>query len=135
MLGGEVDKLVEKWIVERDSTNEEFRIRSFEEGGPPPFIPFEKRNYKDNKHKVKHEDLSGRKVLRKDDEKNEDDDEFEAEREKQLAQIDAVRYVGFLSGILDKIRAPKLPFSNDGIYSSLKLRNVKIGEHSNVSNY
>ena len=83
--------MVEKWIVERDSTNEEFRIRSFEEGGPPPFIPFEKRNYKDNKNKVKHEDLSGRKVLNNTEEKGDMDDEFEAEREKQLAQIDAVR--------------------------------------------
>lgn len=93
VMGGEVDKLVEKWIVERDSMNDEFRIRTFEQGGPPPFIPFEKRNYKDNKEKVKHEDLSGRRVLNKDVEgKEEMDDEFEAEREKQLADIDAVRY-------------------------------------------
>ena len=93
VLGGEVDKLIEKWLVERDSTSEEFRIRSFENGGPPPFIPFEKRNLKDNRHKVVHQDLKGRKVLgnRDDDDEEQSDDEFEAERIKQLAEIDAVR--------------------------------------------
>ena len=41
--GGEVDKMIEKWLVERDATSDQFRARSFEQGGPPPFIPFEKR--------------------------------------------------------------------------------------------
>jgi hypothetical protein len=27
ILGGEVDKLVERWLVERDSTSSEFRVR------------------------------------------------------------------------------------------------------------
>ena len=30
--------MIEKWLVERDSTQTGFRIRSFEQGGPPPFV-------------------------------------------------------------------------------------------------
>ena len=43
-------------------------VRSFENGGPPPFIPYEKRNYKENREKVRHDEgLSKRKVLIGDD--------------------------------------------------------------------
>ena len=57
--GGEVDKMIEKWLVERDATSDQFRARSFEQGGPPPFIPFEKRNKK-GKYLDEEEDLSKR---------------------------------------------------------------------------
>ena len=57
--GGEVDKMIEKWLVERDATSDQFRARSFEQGGPPPFIPFEKRNKK-GKYSDQEEDLSKR---------------------------------------------------------------------------
>ena len=57
--GGEVDKMIEKWLVERDATSDQFRARSFEQGGPPPFIPFEKRNKK-GKYLDEDEDLSKR---------------------------------------------------------------------------
>jgi len=59
VLGGEVDKMIEKWLVERDATSDQFRARSFEQGGPPPFIPFEKRNKK-GKYLDEDEDLSKR---------------------------------------------------------------------------
>merc|ERR1712131_421847 len=79
VLGGEVDKMIEKWLVERDSTSDQFRARSFE-----------KRNKK-GKYLDQEEDLSKRKTLGNDHDEENDNDEFEAERQAELKKIETVR--------------------------------------------
>ncbi|CBY06888.1 unnamed protein product [Oikopleura dioica] len=90
ILGGEVDALIEKWLVDKDSQNAEFRIKTFEQGGPPVFVPFEKRNAKHNKNKIGTEDISGKRVFNK-DEKSDSEGEFEEQRASDLAKIETAR--------------------------------------------
>ena len=90
ILGGEVDALIEKWLVDKDSQNSEFRVKTFEQGGPPVFVPFEKRNAKHNKNKIGTEDLSGKRVFNK-DEDSDSEGEFEEQRAADLAKIETAR--------------------------------------------
>ena len=90
ILGGEVDALIEKWLVDKDSQNSEFRVKTFEQGGPPVFVPFEKRNAKHNKNKIGTEDLSGKRVFNK-DEDSDSEGEFEEQRATDLAKIETAR--------------------------------------------
>ena len=90
ILGGEVDALIEKWLVDKDSQNSEFRVKTFEQGGPPVFVPFEKRNAKQNRNKIGTEDLSGKKVFNKEEE-SDSEGEFEEQRAKDLAKIETAR--------------------------------------------
>ena len=85
-----MDALIEKWLVDKDSQNSEFRIKTFEQGGPPVFVPFEKRNAKHNKNKIGTEDLSGKRVFNKDEE-SDSEGEFEEQRASDLAKIETAR--------------------------------------------
>ncbi|XP_043289777.1 tudor domain-containing protein 3 [Venturia canescens] len=78
VLGGKVPNLVEKWELNRKLATHS-RLRSVEEGGPPPWIPFGKKIIKGGIEKDKNF-----KALGKDSDK--ETTEFEAQRQDAIAE-------------------------------------------------
>ncbi|KAG8039627.1 hypothetical protein G9C98_000356 [Cotesia typhae] len=83
VLGGRVQNLMEKWELNRKLTSYT-RVRSVEEGGPPPWIPFGQQIIKVTDKDKKFKSLAG-------DTKdgggiNKDNSEFEAQRQDAIAE-------------------------------------------------
>ncbi|XP_011158828.1 tudor domain-containing protein 3 isoform X2 [Solenopsis invicta] len=78
VLGGKVANLVEKWELNKKLASHT-RVRSAEEGGPPPWIPFGKKIIK-----VSEQDKNFKALVEK--EKPSKETEFEAQRKDAIAE-------------------------------------------------
>ncbi|KAL0115384.1 hypothetical protein PUN28_010722 [Cardiocondyla obscurior] len=79
VLGGKVANLVEKWELNKKLALHT-RVRSTEEGGPPPWIPFGKKIVK-----VSEQDKNF-KALAEKEKPNKENTEFEAQRKDAIAE-------------------------------------------------
>ncbi|XP_063991401.1 tudor domain-containing protein 3 [Diachasmimorpha longicaudata] len=79
VLGGKVPTLIEKWELNRKLAVHT-RVRSAEEGGPPPWIPFGKKIIK-----IAEQDKNFRALADK-DAPAKDNSEFEAQRQAAVAE-------------------------------------------------
>ncbi|XP_057341825.1 tudor domain-containing protein 3 [Microplitis mediator] len=79
VLGGRVQSLIEKWELSKKLTSYT-RVRSVEEGGPPPWIPFGQKIIKVTEKDKKFKSLGDSK------EGTSKDSEFEAQRQDAIAE-------------------------------------------------
>ncbi|TGZ32543.1 Tudor domain-containing protein 3 [Temnothorax longispinosus] len=79
VLGGKVASLVEKWELNKKLASHT-RVRSAEEGGPPPWIPFGKKIVK-----VSEQDKNF-KALAEKEKPSKENTEFEAQRKDAIAE-------------------------------------------------
>ncbi|XP_076237130.1 tudor domain containing 3 isoform X2 [Calliopsis andreniformis] len=79
VLGGKVINLVEKWELNKKLALHT-RVRSAEEGGPPPWIPFGKKIIKVSEHDKNFKALAEREKSSK------ENAEFEAQRKDAIAE-------------------------------------------------
>ncbi|XP_029674772.1 tudor domain-containing protein 3 isoform X2 [Formica exsecta] len=79
ILGGKVTNLVEKWELNKKLASHT-RVRSTEEGGPPPWIPFGKKIIK-----VSEQDKNFKALVEK-EKTNKENTEFEAQRKDAIAE-------------------------------------------------
>ncbi|XP_024882419.1 tudor domain-containing protein 3-like isoform X1 [Temnothorax curvispinosus] len=79
ILGGKVASLVEKWELNKKLASHT-RVRSAEEGGPPPWIPFGKKIVK-----VSEQDKNF-KALAEKEKPSKENTEFEAQRKDAIAE-------------------------------------------------
>ncbi|KAL6259056.1 hypothetical protein P5V15_008978 [Pogonomyrmex californicus] len=79
VLGGKVANLVEKWELNKKLASHT-RVRSAEEGGPPPWIPFGKKIIK-----VSEQDKNFKALVEK-EKPNKENTEFEAQRKDAIAE-------------------------------------------------
>ncbi|KAG7206898.1 hypothetical protein KM043_000795 [Ampulex compressa] len=79
VLGGKVANLVEKWELNKKLASHT-RVRSAEEGGPPPWIPFGKKIIKVSEHDKNFKALAEREKSTK------ENAEFEALRKDAIAE-------------------------------------------------
>ncbi|XP_068971756.1 tudor domain-containing protein 3-like isoform X2 [Bombus flavifrons] len=79
VLGGKVTNLVEKWELNKKLALHT-RMRSMEEGGPPPWIPFGKKIIKVSEHDKNF------KALAEKEKSSKENTEFEAQRKDAIAE-------------------------------------------------
>ncbi|XP_054000824.1 tudor domain-containing protein 3 [Hylaeus anthracinus] len=79
VLGGKVTNLVEKWELNKKLALHT-RVRSAEEGGPPPWIPFGKKIIKVSEHDKNFKALAEKEKCTK------ENAEFEAQRKDAIAE-------------------------------------------------
>ncbi|XP_015187907.1 PREDICTED: tudor domain-containing protein 3 [Polistes dominula] len=79
LLGGRVSGLVEKWELNKKLANHS-RVRSAEEGGPPPWIPFGREIMR-----ISEQDKNF-KALAEKDKSSKENAEFEAQRKDAIAE-------------------------------------------------
>ncbi|XP_070159566.1 tudor domain-containing protein 3 isoform X5 [Polyergus mexicanus] len=79
ILGGRVTNLVERWELNKKLASHT-RVRSTEEGGPPPWIPFGKKIMK-----VSEQDKNFKALVEK-EKINKENTEFEAQRKDAIAE-------------------------------------------------
>ncbi|XP_076676138.1 tudor domain containing 3 isoform X3 [Andrena cerasifolii] len=79
VLGGKVTNLVEKWELNKKLALHT-RVRSTDEGGPPPWIPFGKKIIKVNEHDKNF------KALAEKEKSSKENAEFEAQRKDAIAE-------------------------------------------------
>ncbi|XP_014214829.1 tudor domain-containing protein 3 [Copidosoma floridanum] len=79
VLGGKVSHMVEKWELNKKLASHS-RVRSVEEGGPPPWIPFGKKIIKIM------EQGKNLKTLSEKEKPSEENAEFEAQRKNAIAE-------------------------------------------------
>ncbi|XP_035722921.1 tudor domain-containing protein 3-like [Vespa mandarinia] len=79
LLGGRVSSLVEKWELNKKLAHHS-RVRSAEEGGPPPWIPFGKKIIK-----ISDRDKNFKAIAEK-DKSSKENAEFEAQRKDAIAE-------------------------------------------------
>ncbi|XP_050583231.1 tudor domain-containing protein 3 isoform X1 [Bombus affinis] len=79
VLGGKVTNLVEKWELNKKLALHT-RMRSTEEGGPPPWIPFGKKIIKVSEHDKNF------KALAEKEKSSKENTEFEAQRKDAIAE-------------------------------------------------
>ncbi|CAL7936790.1 unnamed protein product [Xylocopa violacea] len=79
VLGGKVTNLVEKWELNKKLALHT-RVRSAEEGGPPPWIPFGKKIIKVSEHDKNFKALAEKEKASK------ENAEFEAQRKDAIAE-------------------------------------------------
>ncbi|XP_034171692.2 tudor domain containing 3 isoform X3 [Osmia lignaria lignaria] len=79
VLGGKVTSLVEKWELNKKLALHT-RVRSTEEGGPPPWIPFGKKIIKVSEHDKNFKALAEKEKASK------ENAEFEAQRKDAIAE-------------------------------------------------
>lgn len=79
VIGGVVPNLIEKWELNRKLASHK-RVRSSDEGGPPPWIPFGKKIIRLNEQDKHFKALSEKESAGK------DNSEFEAQRQDAIAE-------------------------------------------------
>ena len=84
VLGGKVTNLIEKWELNKKLALHT-RMRSTEEGGPPPWIPFGKKIIKVSEHDKNFKALAEKAKSSK------ENTEFEAQRKDAIAEAAKTR--------------------------------------------
>lgn len=79
ILGGKVVNLIEKWELNKKLAFHS-RVRSAEEGGPPPWIPFGKKIIKITEQDKNFKSCNDKDMI------NKDNTEFEAQRQDAIAE-------------------------------------------------
>ncbi|KAF7994962.1 hypothetical protein HCN44_004434 [Aphidius gifuensis] len=79
ILGGKVINLIEKWELNKKLAFHS-RVRSAEEGGPPPWIPFGKKIIKITEQDKNFKSMNDKDII------NKDNTEFEAQRQDAIAE-------------------------------------------------